>query len=229
MKNKRILVLILTFILLFSSLSNAMSFVDNTANNTGLHEIPRDFPDNDTYNNIVNKPYIIRARYNKKTQQYDEYYWFFAVSDSAFFYHNNGGINFDNGSGAGIVNLITYKIETNSFYRSDNNGVSGTAIHYENNDYILDIIYYATDIWTNKNKTDLWFDYNPVELPYFLNTTEDLTDLGSPTIIIDPGTADIEPGYFDFLVETGPIGQESRLVFSVKLDSSSPYYHTGRF
>lgn len=227
MKNRRILVLILIFILLFSVVSNAMSFVDNTANNTGFHEITKDFPD--TYADIVDKPYIVRAVYNKKTSKYEQYHWFFAVSDSAFFYYKNNSIWFDNGSGGGYINFIAYNVLNNSFSLQRNSPISATGIFAEDSNNIVELVYYGTDIWTNNNKTELWFNYNPVELPYFLNTAEDLENLGSPTIIIDPGTADIEPGYFDFFVDTGAISQETTTIFSVKLDSSSPYYHTGRF
>ena len=230
MNYKRILFL-LFFIILFIFLGTcncfALTFIDNTENNTGAHIVP-DFPDNLLqYTNDI--PYIIRARFDKKTNSYTDYYFFFAVNNSsAFFYHQGDAIYYDNGSGGRRINQINYNVANNKWTTNLNNGLTSTAIHYEASDAILDMVFYATDIYTDKNKTSIWFDYTSVIYPYIMNTKDNLAMLDFDTLMIDSGNVDIEAGYFDFIVSTSNQGSsDSNIVYTTKLDNTSEFYHSG--
>lgn len=220
----RNLLFIVLFILLFLFLSGdvyALTFTDNTSNNTGEYVVPNPPDDLSSY---LTDNYIVYVELNNDVPVY---YIFYSYYDSnSFFYHDVSRISFT--ADGNYMNSLTYTVSTSKWKYDGKVGNRSIPISHSSGSKSWKIIYYNANIYTDVNKTSLWFDNNSVINPYIMNTKDNLTMLDIDTLMIDSGNVDIEAGYFDFIVSVSSQGSsDSNVVYTTKLDSTSDFYRSG--
>lgn len=207
-KKAKILIFIIFFLSLFTTISKAsFTVIDNTGNTTSPKTyIFEDIPS--AYKSNFDKGYLIR--------QYNGVFYFVLYKENTLCYAKNGVMEINN------VVYLSYNKNTQKYNLESNNCSA--------NGDVADYIYYNGDIYTDSEKTDYYFKVldNKI-LPSILDSDDNLRLLNMTNLLIDTGNINIKEGYFDFLIRTKPLGSSDDFVtvYHAKLDKNSSFYKTG--